>query len=232
MSRDHRAVSLLRETSATPRLEPDVTQAILDALHDVMTSPWIYLVLFALAMLDGFFPVVPAETSVITAGVFAAATGAPDLLPVIVVAALGAFAGDHISYAIGRTTNDRLRNGRRSRKAFAWAERALAERGGLVLVVARYIPGGRTACTLTMGAVAYPRRSFALFDAVAAVSWAVYSGLIGYVGGAAFENDPIKGLLLGLGIALTITAVVEVVRYLRHRRTAPEAETQLVASRD
>jgi membrane-associated protein len=209
-----------------------VTQAILDALHDVMTSPWIYLVLFALAMLDGFFPVVPAETSVITAGVFAAATGAPDLLLVIVVAALGAFAGDHISYAIGRTTNDRLRNGRRSRKAFAWAERALAERGGLVLVVARYIPGGRTACTLTMGAVAYPRRSFALFDAVAAVSWAVYSGLIGYVGGAAFENDPIKGLLLGLGIALTITAVVEIVRHVRRRRTVQEPEPVLVASND
>lgn len=209
-----------------------MTQAILDALHDVMASPWVYLALFALAMLDGFFPVVPAETSVITAGVFAASTGAPDLALVIVVAALGAFVGDHISYAIGRTTNQRLRNGKRSGKAFAWAQQALAERGGLVLVVARYIPGGRTACTLTMGAVAHPRRSFALFDAVAAVSWAVYSGLIGYVGGAAFENDPIKGLLLGLGIAVTITVVVEVVRYLRHRRVARRPEPELVATRD
>jgi membrane-associated protein len=209
-----------------------VAQTILDALHDVMSSPWVYLALFALAMLDGFFPVVPAETSVITAGVFAAATGAPNLALVIVAAALGAFAGDHVSYAIGRTTNDRLRNGRRSRKAFGWAERALAERGGLVLVVARYIPGGRTACTITMGAVAYPRRSFALFDAVAAGSWAIYSGLIGYVGGAAFENDPIKGLLLGLGIALTITAFVEIVRHVRRRRTVQEPEPVLVASND
>ncbi|SNS67631.1 membrane protein DedA, SNARE-associated domain [Streptosporangium subroseum] len=209
-----------------------MTQTILDALHDVMSSPWVYLALFALAMLDGFFPVVPAETSVITAGVFAAATGAPNLALVIVAAALGAFAGDHVSYAIGRTTNDRLRNGRRSRKAFGWAERALAERGGLVLVVARYIPGGRTACTITMGAVAYPRRSFALFDAVAAGSWAIYSGLIGYVGGAAFENDPIKGLLLGLGIALTITAVVEIVRHVRRRRTVREPEPVLAASND
>ncbi|GAA3508716.1 membrane protein DedA with SNARE-associated domain [Streptosporangium album] len=199
-----------------------MTQAILDTLHDVMTSPWIYPALFALAMLDGFFPVVPAETSVITVGVFAASTGAPDLGLVIVVAALGAFAGDHVSYAIGRTAGSRLRGGRRSGKAFAWAERALAERGGLVLVVARYIPGGRTACTLTMGAVTYPRRSFALFDGVAAVSWALYSALIGYVGGAAFENDPVKGLLLGLGIALSITAVVEMVRHVRRRRTAGE----------
>ncbi|MFF5213310.1 DedA family protein [Streptosporangium sp. NPDC000396] len=211
-----------------------MTQAILDAVHQAMTSPWIYLALFALAMLDGFFPVVPAETSVITAGVFAAATGAPNIALVIVVAALGAFTGDHISYIVGRTTNDRLRNGKRSRKAFAWAEKALAERGGLVLVVARYIPGGRTACTLTMGAVAYPRRSFAFFDAIAASSWAIYSGLIGYVGGAAFENDPIKGLLLGLGVALSITAVVEVVRHVRRRRTVeePKFEPALAVHRD
>ncbi|WP_433374890.1 DedA family protein [Streptosporangium sp. CA-115845] len=209
-----------------------MTQAILDTLHDAMASPWIYPALFALALLDGFFPVVPAETSVITAGVFAAATGAPDLPLVIAAAVLGAFAGDHVSYAIGRGADDRLRNGRRSRKTFAWAERALAERGGLILVVARYIPGGRTACTLTMGAVAYPRRSFALFDAVAALSWALYSGLIGYVGGAAFENDPVKGLLLGLGIAVTITAVVEAVRYLRRRRVPAAPQASLVTSGD
>lgn len=210
-----------------------MTQAVLDAVQQAMTSPWVYLALFALAMLDGFFPVVPAETSVITAGVFAASTGAPNVGLVIVTAALGAFAGDHISYALGRSTNDRLRGGRHTGRAIAWAEKALAERGGLVLVVARYIPGGRTACTLTMGAVAYPRRSFALFDAVAAASWAVYSGLIGYVGGAAFEHDPIKGLLLGLGIALSITVAVEVIRHVRRRRepAAPTPEPEPARSR-
>jgi membrane protein DedA with SNARE-associated domain len=189
-----------------------MSHAILDLLHQVMSSPWVYVAIFALALLDGFFPVVPAETSVITAGVFAA-TGAPNLALVMLVAALGAFAGDHISYAIGHRAGGRFRR----RKAFVWAERMLAERGGLVLVVARYIPGGRTATTLTMGAVHYPLRSFSLFDALAAGSWAVYSGLIGFFGGMAFENDPIKGLLLGLGIALGVTAVTEIVRWARKR---------------
>lgn len=190
-----------------------MSHAILDLVNQVMTSPWLYLALFALAMLDGFFPIVPAETSVITAGVFAA-TGQTNLALVILVAALGAFAGDHISYLIGRKAAGRLRE----RKAFVWARNTLAERGGLVLVVARYIPGGRTATTLTMGAVRHPLRSFTFFDAIAASSWAVYSGLIGYFGGMAFENDPIKGLLLGLGIALSITGVVEAVRFVRKRR--------------
>lgn len=189
-----------------------MSHAILDLVNQVMSSPWLYVALFGLAVLDGFFPIVPAETSVITAAVFAA-SGQTNLALVILVAGLGAFVGDHISYAIGYKGAGRLRN----KKAFVWARKALDERGGQVLVVARYIPGGRTATTITMGAVRFPLRKFTFFDAIAASSWAVYSGLIGFFGGMAFENDPIKGLLLGLGIALSVTAVVEGVRFFRKR---------------
>src|SRR4051812_45459042 len=132
---------------------------VLEVVHDVMSSPWLYLLVFALALLDGFFPIVPAETAVITAGVFAA-SGQPDLLPLVAVAAAGAFAGDHISYALGRAVG-----GRSKRRGLVWARAAIAERGGLILVVARYIPGGRTAVTLSMGALGYPRSRFAAFDA-------------------------------------------------------------------
>ncbi|MGW0198539.1 DedA family protein [Nonomuraea sp. NPDC003201] len=201
-----------------------MSHAILDLVQQVMSSPWLYAALFGLALLDGFFPIVPAETSVITAAVFAA-SGETNLALVIVAAALGAFAGDHISYLIGNKSAGRLRD----KKAFVWARDTLAERGGLVLVVARYIPGGRTATTLTMGAVRHPLRSFTFFDAIAASSWAVYSGLIGFFGGMAFENDPIKGLLLGLGIAVSITALVELVRWLRKRRAIQASPERLPA---
>jgi membrane protein DedA with SNARE-associated domain len=78
-----------------------------------------------------------------------------------------------------------------------------------------------------MGAVRHPLRSFTFFDAIAAGSWAVYSGLIGFFGGMAFENDPIKGLLLGLGIALSITALVEIVRWARKRRAIQASSERL-----
>ena len=42
--------------------------------------------------------------------------------------------------------------------------------------------------------------------------------LLGYFGGKTFEEEPWKGLLLAFGFALAVTGVVEVVRYLRHRR--------------
>ncbi|MGC5285903.1 DedA family protein [Micromonospora sp. DT231] len=208
---------------------------LLDLLHETMSSPWVYLAIFAIAVLDGFFPVVPSETAVITAGVFAA-SGAPYLPAVIVVAASGALIGDHISYAIGRGGGtrllDRLPPEGRRRAAIEWARRGIATRGGLILTVARYVPGGRTAVTLTMGAVRYPRRSFLLYDAIAAGSWGLYSGLVGYLGGMAFEQDPLRGLLLGLGLALGVTTIVEVVRWLgRRRRSGRSASTTEPASR-
>jgi membrane-associated protein len=201
-----------------------MSHTILDVVQQVMSSPWLYVALFALSLLDGFFPVVPAETAVITAAVFAA-DGETNLALIIVVAALGAFAGDHVSYLIGRKAGGRLRE----RKTFVWAARTLAERGGMVLVAARYIPGGRTATTLTMGAVRHPLRSFTFYDAIAASSWAVYSCLIGFFGGMAFEDDPIKGLLLGLGIAVSITGLVEIVRWAVKRRAIQASPERLPA---
>jgi membrane-associated protein len=201
--------------------------AILAFTHDLMASGWIYLLILAIAALDGFFPAVPSETLVITAGVFAA-LGDPNLYGVIAAAAAGAFIGDHVSWAIGRTAGGRLtrrlKPGTKRHATFGWAQRALDERGGLVLVVARYIPGGRTAVTLTMGAIGYPLRRFSGFAAVAAVSWATYCGLVGYLGGRAFEDNPLKGVLLGIGLAMAVTVLVELIRHRRRSRRRPEAE--------
>ena len=42
-------------------------------------------------------------------------------------------------------------------------------------------------------------------------------GLVGYIGGHAFEDNPLKGLLLGIGIAAVVTLAAELVRHLRTR---------------
>ncbi|MFW6691753.1 DedA family protein [Streptomyces sp. MAR4 CNX-425] len=199
-----------------------MNDAIIHAVEDVVSTPWVYLALFGIAALDGFFPVVPSETLVITLGVFAAADGQPDAVLVAVVAAAGALTGDHVSYAIGRRAGprifERLRAGSRAQRAYERVGRMLAERGGLVLVVARYIPGGRTAATLTTGATGFPRRTFTRYAVLAAVTWAVYGTTLGYAGGAAFEDEPLRGVALGLGLAFGITLLHEGVRAVRLRR--------------
>ncbi|MEH1164726.1 DedA family protein [Micromonospora sp. CPCC 205539] len=199
-------------------------EGLLDVLRGTVTSPWVYLVIFGLTAVDGFFPAVPGEAAVITAAVLSADGGHPNLVTVIVSAALGALAGDHISYAIGRGGGARrlarLPVGSRRRASSDWARRAVERRGGLILATARYVPGGRTAVTLTMGAVRYPRRSFLLFDGIATVTWALYCGLLGYFGGRAFERDPVRGVLLGVGLSVVVTLGIEGVRWVRRRRRA------------
>jgi membrane protein DedA with SNARE-associated domain len=198
-----------------------MTDALLPLVEHVVFSPWLYAVLFALAAVDGFFPVVPSEASVVTAGVFAA-TGDPSIPLVIVAAALGAFAGDQIAYAVGRHAGPRFlsraRPGTRRGSAIDHARRALDVRGGAIIVASRYFPGARVAVSMTAGAVGYEWRRFTSFGAVAAVTWATYSGLVGFVGGVAFERNVFMALLVGLALAAAITTVAELGRRLLRRR--------------
>lgn len=196
------------------------TQLVSDA------SGWAYGIVFLFAFLDVLVPVVPSEASVITAGVVAAAGGL--YLPlVIAAAACGAFLGDNTAYLVGRRFGTRAAKrfvrGGKAQKTLDWAERQLTERGGELILVARFVPGGRTAVTLAAGTLAFPWRRFAVFDAIAALIWALYASLLGYFGGRAFENEAWKGLVLAFGLAFAVTGGVEVVRwYLRRRRTASQ----------
>ena len=181
--------------------------AIVDAIGD---SKWSYVIVFLVAAIDAFFPVVPSEATAIAAGVVA---GAGDLnVFVLIAAALGAIVGDNICFALGHFLGDRVVNrffkGEKSQERLAWAQRTLDARGGYLIVVARFIPGGRTVTTFTAGFVeTYPWRRF--------LSSTSSPGSSGDVHGHArlprrqASGGPWKGLLLGFGIALAVTAAVE-----------------------
>jgi membrane-associated protein len=194
-----------------------------ESLTDYVSgSPWTYAFLFAIAALDVIIPLVPSETAVILAGVLAS-SGDLALLGVIACAAAGAILGDNTAYGIGRTFGHRLVErffkGER-RKRVDWAERQVNERGGYLIIVGRFIPGGRTAVTLACGLLEYPWRKFISFDVVAGVLWATYATLLGYVGGRTFEENPFYGFLVAFAVALALTGIVEFVRWYKKRRTA------------
>ena len=190
-------------------------------------SGWAYAIVFLLAFLDALVPIVPSETAVITAGVVASA-GDLSLALVIPAAAIGAFAGDNTAYLIGRRfgsrANERFFSSEKAKRRVEWAHGQLRERGGELIVVARFIPGGRTVVTLSAGTLGFPWPRFAVFDAIAAVIWALYASLLGYFGGKAFENAPWKGLILAFAIAFAVTGSIELVRWLLKRRRARLAD--------
>lgn len=197
---------------------------MLESLTELISaSPWTYAAIFGIAALDAVFPVLPSETAVITAGVVAG-SGDLSLALLIALGAFGAFVGDSGAYGVGRLVDRRVRRllaaGRRGQRRFELVERAFAARGSFLILVGRFVPGGRTAVTVTAGATGFPYRRFAALALAAGVMWATYAALLGYLGGRVFEDDPLKAMLVGFGLAGLAALMIEVARRARTRRAA------------
>jgi membrane-associated protein len=201
---------------------------VFDQFRDWVSGEWwSYLVIFAVSAIDAFFPLVPSESIVITAGTLAS-SGDLVLLGVIACASAGAIVGDNICYFIGswagERTVKRLFRSDRARHGFEWAERQLESRGFYIIIIARFIPGGRTAITFASGYThGMTWRRFIVADVVAGLLWGTYAALLGYLGGKTFEDAPWKGLLLGFGIAVGVAFGIEAVRWYLGRRRAARA---------
>ena len=197
-----------------------------DALDDMSANWWFLLVIFIVALLDSVIPIVPSETTVIVGGV-AAGQGNQLLSLVILAGAVGAFAGDNIAYTIGNRFRGRVqrwadRKPSRQDRLDA-AGRQIRKRGGMLLITARFIPGGRTALTLSSGITQQPRRWFAGWIAVAATIWASYAAILGFIFGQTFKDNHALALWLAFGAAISITALIELIRWLRDRSGRSDA---------
>jgi membrane-associated protein len=195
----------------------------LDLLADMAALA--YLLVLALAAFDVVVPVLPSESAVILGGVLAW-QGRLHPVPLILAAAAGAIAGDHLSYAIGRWTQrgrpqPHRRGDRRMGKAERlqlWAARQLDRRGPALLIVARFIPGGRTASTFMAGRTAYPLSRFTPPVVAAGLLWASFATMLGYIGGQTFHEQTLLATGLGVLLALGFAVLVELVMSRLERR--------------
>jgi membrane-associated protein len=193
---------------------------VFDWLTQVQASPWTYLAVLGACALDAVLPIVPSEAVVIAASVLAT-KGELSIWMIALAAAAGGFLGDTGSYLLGRTAGasaaQRLFRSPKAKRRLRWAGEALNRHGATIIVVARFVPGGRTATTFTAGTVRLPWPRFAAADAVGASLWAAYAAGLGYLGGETFERRPLYAFLFGLGVALLVALVVEAARRLRRR---------------
>ena len=177
-------------------------------LLTIMSTPaWAYLALFGFLAVDAMIPVVPIQAIMITSGALTV-YGNLDLALVIAVGALGMFTGDSIAFVLGRSSgeagrgrlaalrarcaprhDDEARAESRTRKAAARFTRGLRKPGPLVLLLCRFVPGGRMAAGFHAGRSRYPVKLFVLYDGAAAVAWGTYGGLVGHVGGTAITQS-------------------------------------------
>ncbi|WSN15042.1 DedA family protein [Micromonospora sp. NBC_01699] len=190
---------------------------MLELLTNVASPTSAYLALFGLLVLDAFVPVVPTQVVMITGGALTI-YGNLNLGLTIGVGALGVFCGDTACYLLGRTGAGQLlghtgagrllrgwREARdrtgyadgqadraapsRSRQAAGRFTRALRQPGPMVILLCRFVPGGRMIACFNAGRVRYPYRRFLAYDALAALGWAAYGALVGHLGGAALTDS-------------------------------------------
>jgi len=189
-------------------------------LKESSSSPWFYLVIFVIATLDSVLPIVPSETLVIIGGVTAGA-GDLSITFVILCGAGGAFIGDNLSYLLGREASDwivkRRTRTEKGAKQLAKIVTQIHDRGGLLLITARFIPGGRTLLTLACGVTRQPRKWFVGWAVVAAGIWAMYASMLGFIGGKSFADNHTKAFLIAFTGAFSITILIEVSRAINHR---------------
>ncbi|WP_370412461.1 DedA family protein [Streptomyces fradiae] len=180
------------------------------SLQSLTAGPWIYAAVTTSILLDVFLPVLPSGILVVTAATAASAAAgaagagaagalgaaspaagvpyAPALLPLLLCAASASVLGDLAAYRLARRGGG-TRLGRavaRSRRLSAAQERlgeTLERGGGLLVVLARFAPAGRSVVSLGAGATGRRLRDFLPWSALAAVIWATYGVGMGWLSG-------------------------------------------------
>lgn len=169
------------------------------------------------------FPFLPGDSLVFAAAIVAGAIHINWML-IAAIAAVAAWAGGEVGYAIGRRLGPRLfRDDARVLKTKHLDEAAqfFAKWGSLSLVLGRFVPIVRTFIAPAAASGHMPRPKFSTWNAVSAVFWA---GLFG-LGGALFGSIPWVAdhvELIALGI-VAITVLPIIITALARRRSGAKS---------
>ncbi|GAA3430630.1 DedA family protein [Kutzneria kofuensis] len=208
---------------------------MLEIVRLLASSPWLWAAVFVIAALDALLPFMPSETTVVLVGVLIAPS-AFGLGQLILVAAAGAFAGDTAAYFLGRSTGaavlTRLMRRERGARAREWAQRQLERRGRLLIVFGRYVPGGRAATLATAGALGFSPSWFLPPEVAGVLLWGTQAALVGFVGGTAFQDEPLTGMAVSYGFIVLVVIGTAVVHRLRRPHNGVERAQRLLDALD
>ncbi len=194
----------------------------LASLHGLVA----YLVIAGLvfgetALFVGF--VLPGEIAVITGG-FLASRGHVSLPALIVIVVIADIAGPFVGYYIGSRMGDRLFAAKALDRVRGRVDRTravLSRRGGSAVFLGRFIAVARAVMPAAAGAAGVRLRTFAVYNVLGGLPWAVGYCLLGYLAGSAYavvERRVGTGLAIVIAAAVVVAAAVWLIR--RHRTRA------------
>jgi membrane protein DedA with SNARE-associated domain/membrane-associated phospholipid phosphatase len=191
-------------------------------------GPWTYLLVGVLAFLEtGAFVglIAPGETTILVGGVVAG-QGEINLLALIGLVWVCAVAGDLTSYVIGRRLGRRflVEHGPRvkiTEERLQQVEAFFERRGGITILIGRFIGLVRALAPFIAGASHMPLRKFVPYDVVGAGLWAALFCTLGYI---FWHSLDVVTQYVGRGLFAFGTIVVLVVGVMYARRLARDRE--------
>ncbi len=199
-------------------------------VEDVLGSvpDWVlYLTVFLLPFLEasvflGF--VFPGETALVFGGVLASQDQV-SLTTVLLLAVVGAIAGDGVGYAIGRRYGARLRASwlgqRIGDERWAVTEAFLLRRGGTAVFFGRWTALLRAMVPGAAGMALLPYRTFFLWNALGGTVWAVACVVGGFLVGDVIGTY-VSGFGYVIGGVVLLFVIVHFVQKYRHNRATSD----------
>jgi membrane-associated protein len=183
----------------------------------LLHSAWLLPALTLLVVLDGPFPVLPSEPLLMTASAVAVSAGdVPVVVGLYVAAFVGSVVGDHLLFALGRTSRRFAEPG--TGRIATWVRRNIAHRPAVTIVGARFVPAGRLVSTTAAGRYGLAPRRFLLCSLASSALWSAYMMAVGLLLGPLTEGDPVRGLVAGVAMGALTAGVFTLVD---RRRRAP-----------
>jgi len=161
-------------------------------LDPILASPWIYLAVMALIMVDVYLPITPSGTTLIAASVYAY-SGETSLVVLLLCAATASTLGDAVAFRVARRGSGAIgrlvARHRLAERADDRLRSTLRRNLGRTIVFARFVPAGRMIVTFTSGTDAQVSHArFQPWSALAAVCWASYTVGLGCLNAMLFDT--------------------------------------------
>jgi membrane protein DedA with SNARE-associated domain len=166
---------------------------VLKNLIDTLLGDFGLLAVFAFVGIESLGIPLPGETMLVTAAVYAGATGKLSIELVLLCSMAGAIIGDNIGFMIGRTGGLRLlrRYGRYVRideRRIKLGRYLFLRHGGKVVFFGRFTAVLRTYAAFLAGTLHMDWARFTFFNATGGIIWSLVFGLGAYWLGGTFEK--------------------------------------------
>ncbi|HET7474995.1 MAG TPA: DedA family protein [Dermatophilaceae bacterium] len=204
--------------------------ALIDAVLNAPAAVVLVVVSLVVFAEDALFLgfVIPGETVAILGGV-AANRGHVHLIAVLGVVVAAAIIGDTVGYEVGRHLGPRILAWHvldKRRERLADAQRFLAQRGGVAVLLGRWVAFFRAVMPALAGTARMPYPTFLAYNAAGGLVWGAVVVTAGYLAGASYSRVESAigrgGALIAVAVALLGLLAWRIREHRAGRRAGPQ----------